>query len=180
MARSRPTSPRGSTSGSRRTMMRNTESVHGPIPLISARALSQDWPCCTLTRISSDLCRIVTQHWARRSGRPIARRFATSGNLAGDGVVTCGCADLTLSASRHATCVEICCARTMRTSPQIGSSVGVDGHRADCEAITPPKVGSQFESSCSAEGNELAMSLDVFAASETLIALEPISWFLRA
>lgn len=129
MARSSPTSPRGSTLGSRRTIIRNTDSVHGPMPLMPAKASSHVCPCCTLARISSDLCRIVTQHWARRSGRPIARRAATSGSLDGWGVLMSGCANLSLSARRHATCVEICCAITMRTSPQRGSSVGAEGQR---------------------------------------------------
>ena len=90
MARSRPTSPEGNSSGSRRTMMRKTESVQGPIPLIPARAISHGCPCLTLARISSDLCRTVMQHWARRSGRPSARRLSRSGALVDDDVVSIG------------------------------------------------------------------------------------------
>ena len=107
-ARSSPTSPKGSTSGSRRTMMRNTESVHGPIPLMPARAFSHCCPVRTLARICSDLCRMVTQHRARRSERP---RRANISNLVlsrAKGVVSIGYADFTRSASRQATLVEIC------------------------------------------------------------------------
>jgi len=146
MARSRPTSPRGRTSGSRRTMMRKTESVQGPIPFMPAKASSQDWPCCTLSRSSPDLCRMVTQHCARRSGRPIARRLATSGSEAIDGVSISGCADLTSRAMRHATWVEICCAITIRAKPQMGSSVGTRGQRSDWEAISAAIVESRAES----------------------------------
>ena len=130
--------------------MRNTDSVQGPIPLMPARASSHGSPCCTLPRISSDLCRIAMQHSARRLGRPIARRLAISGSVAGDGVVICGCADLTRSARRHATRVEICCARTMRRSPQMGSSVGRAGQRASCAAMTRPSAGSRTVRCCSA------------------------------
>jgi hypothetical protein len=132
MARSSPTSPNGSTSSSRRTIIRNTESVRGLTPLISARATSLGCPSYTLARISSDLRKMATQHCALRSGRPIARRLATSGSFRGGGEVISGCANLTVSARRHATWVEICCAITMRTRPQRGSSVGWLGHRSIC------------------------------------------------
>ncbi len=125
--------------------MRNTESVQGPMPLMPAKASSQACPCCTLVRISSDLCRIVTQHCARRSGRPIARRLSAEGSATGDGLVRCECAVLSLSARRQAICVVICCAMTIRTSPQIGSSVGRMGQRAGWEAITCASVASRDE-----------------------------------
>jgi hypothetical protein len=132
--------------GFRRTMMRNTDMVQGPIPLMPVKASSHGWPCCTLARISSDLCRIVTQHWARRSGSPIARRLATFGRETGDGATMSGCADLTWRARRHATWVEICRAKTIRTRPQIGSSVGRDGQRVGCEAISRAIVESRADS----------------------------------
>jgi len=119
-----------------------------------AKASYHGWPCCTLARISAEPCRIATQHWARRPGRPIARRCATSGSEAGDGSVTSGCADLRLSARRQATRVDICCAITIRTSPQIGFSLGHIGQRQDSDAITRAKVESRDDKSDSGEGTE--------------------------
>jgi hypothetical protein len=159
MARSSPMSPRGSTSGSRRTMIRKTDSVQGPMPLIPSNASSHDRPSRTFARISSDLCRTVTQHCARRAGRPIARRLSNWGSTAGDGLVRCGYADVTLSARRHAIRVESCCAITMRRSPQIGSSVGVEGQRTASSAINLPSAGSRLDKYCSGCGCSSAISL---------------------
>ena len=171
-ARSSPMSPKGSTSGSRRTMMRNTESVQGPIPLIPSRASAHECPSCTLERISFDLCRTAIQHWARRSDRPNARRLFRSGTGVGDAVARVGYADRTLSARRHAARVEICWAMTIRTSPQIGSSVGKEGHRADCDAIRPDRVASRADKTRSAGGSPSA-SISAFTLNPAPSALRP-------
>ena len=141
--------------------MRNTETVHGPIPLIPVRACSHDCPCRTLERISSDRRTSSTQHSARRCERPTARRLRESGTLAGERAVRSGCAALARSASRHATDVETCCAMTIRTSPQMGSSVGRSGQRAVSAEITRASLRSRAESRASAPVNDSPTSADI-------------------
>jgi hypothetical protein len=75
-------------------MMRNTKTVQGPTPFISARASSQDCPSCTFHRISSDRRTISAQQRARLSGRLSARTVngvkANGGSMAAPGPTIVG------------------------------------------------------------------------------------------
>jgi hypothetical protein len=159
-------------------MMRKTAIVQGPMPLIPPRACSHVWPCETFERISPERRPTVTQHCARCSGSPRERSVPSSSVRELVTSTSEGHKAANLSAIRHATAVETCCAIMIRNKPQIGCSVACVGHRTVDVEMSSLSFPSRELRCASGRGSVVEMGAGFEILAGEVTSRQPIGYVL--